>query len=53
MKIEDRLTDQRPITRDECEGWILLSDAGEPLIDIITEYIDIAGVPPDRFDLTA
>lgn len=52
-KIEERLNNATPIIRSECEGWILLSDAGQPLIDIITEYIHTAGVPPSRFDFTA
>lgn len=52
-RIEERLKDPRPIGRDECEGWILLSDAAEPLIADIFEYVSIAGVPADRYDMAA
>jgi hypothetical protein len=50
MTVEERLKDQSPIRRDECEGWALLSDVTEALIADIAEYVRIAGVPADRYD---
>ena len=45
IKIEERLKNPSPITRGECEGWGLISDAAEPLVECICRVRHHRGRP--------